>query len=65
MIDKFCPHLCLVRAIYPYQSQSTDELDLQEGDILELSSGPTGGENFGGGWWEGKKSSALRAVIYI
>jgi len=32
-----------------------DELDLQPGDILELSAGPDGGQNYGGGWWEGEK----------
>jgi formin-binding protein 1 len=46
--------LLVVRAIYPYIAQGLDELSLQEGDIMELSSGPTGGKKYGDGWWEGK-----------
>jgi len=46
-----------VRAIYPYQAQGGDELDLQEGEVLELSSGPSGGKNFGNGWWEGERGA--------
>ncbi|TFK39041.1 hypothetical protein BDQ12DRAFT_712547 [Crucibulum laeve] len=42
-----------VRAIYPYQAQGADELELKEGDLLELSSEPNGGQNYGNGWWEG------------
>ena len=42
--------LLLVRAIYPYIAQGPDELSLQEGDVMELSSGS---KNFGDGWWEG------------
>lgn len=41
-----------VRAIYSYEPQ---ELELHEGEVLELSGGPTGGENYGNGWWEGKR----------
>lgn len=40
-----------VRAIYPYQSQGSDELGLSEGEILELS---VGGREYGNGWWEGE-----------
>ncbi|KAF9465752.1 hypothetical protein BDZ94DRAFT_1296252 [Collybia nuda] len=44
-----------VRAIYPYVAQGADELGFQEGETIELTSGPTGGRNFGDGWWEGEK----------
>ena len=44
-----------MRALYPYSAQGLDELDLQPGDMLELSAGPSGGQNYGGGWWEGEK----------
>lgn len=33
--------------------QGEDELSLVEGEVLELTSGPTGGQNYGNGWWEG------------
>lgn len=46
-----------VRGIYPYQSQGTDELGLKEGELVELSEGPTGGQYYGDGWWEGKTCS--------
>ena len=47
-----------VRAIYPYASQGPDELHLQEGDVLELSSGINGGKNYADGWWEGQLSAS-------
>jgi hypothetical protein len=43
-----------VRALYPYMAQGADELSLQPGETLELSSGPEGGEHYGDGWWEGE-----------
>lgn len=39
-----------MRAIYPYRSQGSDELELHEGEVLELS---VGGQEYGNGWWEG------------
>ncbi|KAF9046761.1 hypothetical protein BJ165DRAFT_1345726, partial [Panaeolus papilionaceus] len=49
------PAPSLVKALYSYESQGPDELSLQAGEILELSRGPTGGKNFGDGWWEGEQ----------
>ena len=43
----------LVRVLYDYQSQGSDELDIQEGQVLELTSGPSGGQSYAEGWWEG------------
>jgi len=51
-----------VRGIYPYQSQGTDELGLKEGELVELSKGPAGGQYYGDGWWEGKASSDLQST---
>lgn len=48
------------RAIYPYTAQGSDELTLQPGDILELSSGPNGGDRYADGWWEGETVVGLR-----
>lgn len=58
----FCAHLLaspsesespIVRGIYEYTAQGSDELGLREGEIVELTPGPSGGENYGEGWWEG------------
>lgn len=42
-----------VRAIYAYEAQGPDELGLIEGQTIELTSGSSGGQNSGTGWWEG------------
>lgn len=39
--------------MYGYQAQGSDELDLSEGEMIELTEGPNGGENYADGWWEG------------
>ena len=43
-----------VRGIYEYRAQGDDELDLNVGEVIDLTSGPTGGQNYGEGWWEGE-----------
>jgi hypothetical protein len=43
-----------VRVVYDYQAQGSDELTVKAGDLLELTGGPTGGQNYGDGWWEGE-----------
>ncbi|KAG6889878.1 hypothetical protein C0995_013852 [Termitomyces sp. Mi166 len=43
-----------VRAVYAYEAQGPDELGLIEGQAIELTSGPSGGRNYGSGWWEGR-----------
>lgn len=48
------PHACaIVRALYDYEAQGPDELDIKSGEIIELTEGPTGGRNYAEGWWEG------------
>lgn len=42
-----------VRSVYAYEAQGADELSLQEGQMVELSAGPSGGQNYADGWWEG------------
>jgi hypothetical protein len=42
-----------VRAVFSYTARGPDEIALAEGELIELSSGPTGGRNYGDGWWEG------------
>jgi len=42
-----------VRGIYDYPAQGSDELGISEGEMIELSGGPNGGQNYGDGWWEG------------
>jgi hypothetical protein len=42
-----------VRGLYGYRSQGADELSVTVGELIELSSGPSGGQNYGDDWWEG------------
>lgn len=50
---EFDTHLAKVRGLYVYQANGPDELDVKEGEMIELSSGATGGQNYSDGWWEG------------
>ncbi|KAH7870924.1 uncharacterized protein C8R40DRAFT_1240138 [Lentinula edodes] len=43
-----------VKAIYAYEARGSDELGLKDGELIELSSGPSGGQYYGEGWWEGE-----------
>ncbi|PPR05914.1 hypothetical protein CVT26_008808 [Gymnopilus dilepis] len=52
-----------VRAIYSYTAQGDGELSLQPGDILTLSSGLTGGENYGNGWSEGFDGQGRKGIF--
>ncbi|KAF9005437.1 hypothetical protein BDQ17DRAFT_1389780 [Cyathus striatus] len=52
-----------VRALYNYEAGGNDEISLKEGDILELSSGPSGGTNFGDGWWEGFDAHGRKGIF--
>ncbi|XP_006462399.1 hypothetical protein AGABI2DRAFT_179152, partial [Agaricus bisporus var. bisporus H97] len=49
-----------VRAIYPYRSQGSDELELHEGEVLELS---VGGQEYGNGWWEGFNKEGRKGIF--
>lgn len=51
-----------VRGIYEYQAQGPDELNIQKGGNIELTSGPTGGEHYADGWWEGTVLSKIRGI---
>ena len=51
-----------VRAIYDYAAQGSDELSLKRGELIELTAGPSGGQNFGEGWWEGKSPTSFMHV---
>lgn len=42
-----------MRGIYAYEARGADELGLDAGELVELTSGPNGGQNYGDGWWEG------------
>ncbi|KAJ3842789.1 hypothetical protein F5878DRAFT_606669 [Lentinula raphanica] len=43
-----------VKATYAYEAQGCHELGLKDGKLIELSSGPSGGQFYGEGWWEGE-----------
>jgi hypothetical protein len=51
----------VVRAIYSYEVQGPDELSLKEGETVELTSGPSGEQACGDGWWEGESLFLLPA----
>ena len=53
----FFPHP--VRGLYTYQASGADELDVEEGEVFELSAGPNGGKDYAEGWWEGTSFSCL------
>ncbi|KAL1744496.1 hypothetical protein HDZ31DRAFT_38471, partial [Schizophyllum fasciatum] len=52
-----------VRAIYDYQAGGSDELPLKDGELYELSSGPSGGQNYGDGWWEGYDAQGRKGIF--
>uniref|UniRef100_A0A0W0G7Q7 Uncharacterized protein n=1 Tax=Moniliophthora roreri TaxID=221103 RepID=A0A0W0G7Q7_MONRR len=52
-----------LKAIYHYAPGGPDEIGLQEGELIELSSGPTGGQNYGEGWWEGFDSQGRKGIF--
>jgi hypothetical protein len=51
-----------VQAIYSYEAQGDDELGLKEGESIELTTGPAGGQRYGDGWWEGAYSFHSKGV---
>ncbi|KIK57148.1 hypothetical protein GYMLUDRAFT_247116 [Collybiopsis luxurians FD-317 M1] len=52
-----------VKALYAYQAQGPDELGLKEGELIELSSGSSGGQYYGEGWWEGISSKGQKGIF--
>jgi len=52
-----------VRSLYDYEPRGSDELSLQEGEQIELSSGPSGGQNYSDDWWEGVDSSGKKGIF--
>ncbi|KAF8558331.1 hypothetical protein OG21DRAFT_1475027 [Imleria badia] len=52
-----------VRVIYDYEAQGPDELSIKEGETLELSSGPYGGQNRADGWWEGYSNDGTKGIF--
>ena len=54
---------CTVRGLYDYKAQGSDELSITEGELVELSGGPRGGQNYADGWWEGTGHFTLYAIV--
>jgi len=52
-----------VRGLYDYRSQGPDELDVSEGARIELTSGPSGGQNYAEGWWEGIDALGRKGIF--
>jgi len=52
-----------VRGIYDYAAQGSDELGIGEGEMIELSGGPNGGQNYADGWWEGINAKGKKGIF--
>jgi len=52
-----------VRGLYDYQAQGSDELDITESELIELSGGPNGGQNYADGWWEGINTKGKKGIF--
>ncbi|KAJ7442609.1 hypothetical protein FB451DRAFT_1438254 [Mycena latifolia] len=52
-----------VRGVYAYEARGADELGLDEGELIELTSGPNGGQHYGDGWWEGINSTGQKGIF--
>lgn len=52
-----------VRALYDYRAQEPEELTINEGDFVELSSGTNGGQNYADGWWEGFSRDGKKGIF--
>lgn len=52
-----------VRGIYDYAAQGPDEMDVQTGQMIELSSGAGGGTSYAEGWWEGVSASGKKGIF--
>ncbi|KAJ4481967.1 hypothetical protein J3R30DRAFT_3455533 [Lentinula aciculospora] len=52
-----------VKALYVYEARGSDELSLRDGELIELSSGPSSGQHYGEGWWEGINSSGHKGIF--
>ena len=59
--ELYCPVPCcsiwadvlVVRGLYAYEAQGPDEIDVEDGGLIQLTEGPNGGRRYGEGWWEG------------
>ncbi|KAI0712543.1 hypothetical protein C8Q76DRAFT_735094 [Earliella scabrosa] len=52
-----------VRGIYAYKAQGPDEIDVEEGKLIQLTDGPSGGRSYADGWWEGIDASGKRGIF--
>ncbi|EKM51975.1 uncharacterized protein PHACADRAFT_212588 [Phanerochaete carnosa HHB-10118-sp] len=52
-----------VRGIYDYTPQGPDEIAVEEGQLIELTAGPNGGQNYADGWWEGLDASGKKGIF--
>ncbi|RPD62761.1 hypothetical protein L226DRAFT_532256 [Lentinus tigrinus ALCF2SS1-7] len=52
-----------VRGVYAYKAQGPDEIDVEEGKLIQLTDGPNGGKNYADGWWEGIDASGKKGIF--
>ena len=58
----WCP--LTVRGLYDYEATGGDEIGVKEGRMIQLTTGPRGGQNYGDGWWEGQFFSCALGVFW-
>ncbi|OSD07541.1 hypothetical protein PYCCODRAFT_1430796 [Trametes coccinea BRFM310] len=52
-----------VRGLYSYKASGPDEIDVEEGKLIRLTDGPTGGRNYADGWWEGVDENGKTGIF--
>ncbi|KAI0916824.1 hypothetical protein AcW1_007829 [Taiwanofungus camphoratus] len=52
-----------VKGVFQYEAQGPDELSVNEGQLIELTGGLSGGSNYADGWWEGIDTSGKRGIF--
>jgi len=52
-----------VRGLYNYKAQGSDELGIAEGELIELTGGSNGGQNYADGWWEGINAKGKKGIF--
>ncbi|KZT27410.1 hypothetical protein NEOLEDRAFT_1240354 [Neolentinus lepideus HHB14362 ss-1] len=51
------------KGVYDYEAQGADEISVHAGGLIELTAGPSGGQNYAEGWWEGIDTTGKRGIF--
>jgi len=52
-----------VLGVYDYEARGDDELSVKDGERIQLTPGPNGGQNYADGWWEGIDSKGKKGIF--